>query len=300
MNIYFPIAEINANIYFIAGIGMIAGFLSNIFGIGGGFIATPFLIAIGVPPYIATACATQQIIGSSLMGVLTKLKPISLDCKLAIIMAVFGIMGSYVGVIIVQKLKTIGQVDILISLSYVIVMTATAFSILLRFALNGKKKKHTKQSFVETLPWQVDFPHSGKKISIIFLGFLGFLVGILTGIMGIGGGFIVVPIMTYTIGIKKNVIIGTSLLQIFIITLFVTAMNIFKTESLDLLLGIDLIVGGVLGSFIGNVVGRFIKFEHINFLLALLILLVSLFFVVDLVKTPGKEDMFTLEAVNQN
>jgi uncharacterized membrane protein YfcA len=299
MNIYFPIAEINANIYFIAGIGMIAGFLSNIFGIGGGFIATPFLIAIGVPPYIATACATQQIIGSSLMGVFTKLKPISLDYKLAIIMAMFGIMGSYVGVMVVQRLKTIGQVDTLISLSYVIVMTTTAFSILLRFALNGKKK-HERQSFVDTLPWQVDFPYSGKKISIIFLGLLGFLVGILTGIMGIGGGFIVVPIMTYTVGIKKNVIIGTSLLQIFIITLFVTAMNIFKTESLDLLLGIDLIVGGVLGSFLGNIVGRFIKFEHINFLLALLILLVSLFFVVDLVKTPGKDSMFTLEAVNQN
>ena len=292
MHIYFPVAEINGNIFLITCIGALAGLLSNIFGIGGGFIATPLLITIGVPPHIATACATQQIIGSSFIGVLTKIKNLALDVKLACLLALFGIGGSFIGVVVVKKMSDIGQADVLISFTYTIVMTATAFSILIRFILPERKEKPR----AKTLPWQMNFPISGQSISILTIALLGSFVGFLTGIMGIGGCFITVPIMTYILKLNKNTIIGTSLAQIFIITLFVTAMNIFQTNSLDLLLGIFLIIGGIFGSFLGILVGKIIKFEHINFLLALLILLVSLFFISQLTQTPKKTEMFTLEA----
>jgi uncharacterized membrane protein YfcA len=302
MNIYFPIAEINANLYLIIAIGLVAGVLSNIFGIGGGFIATPFLVAIGVPPYIATACATQQIIGSSLMGVLTRLKPLSVDFKLAGVLAFFGLFGSYLGVVIVQKLKTIGYVDALISFAYVIVMTTTGLSIILQMA-SKKKELHNeasvKKSFVEGLPFKMKFEKSERNISLVFLGVMGFFVGILTGIMGIGGGFIMVPIMTYILKLKKSTIVGTSLMQILIITIFVTAMNVFKAESLDLLLGSNLIIGGVFGSFIGGIIARKLKFDSVNFLLAILILSVSVFFAFNLLKTPTEHEMFTLEFISQ-
>lgn len=293
MHIYFPVAEISGNVFFIACIGAIAGFLSNIFGIGGGFIATPLLIAIGVPPHIATACATQQIIGSSFIGVITKIKNLALDIKLACFLALFGIGGSFIGVGVVKKMNDLGQADVLISFTYAVVMTATAFSILLRFILPEKPPSSKEK---KSLPWQVQFPVSGQSISIPTIALLGSFVGFLTGIMGIGGGFITVPIMTYILKLNSRTIIGTSLAQIFIITLFVTAMNIFKTNSLDLLLSIFLIVGGIFGSFLGTTVGRVIKFEHINFLLALLILSVSLFFISELTQTPKKAEMFILEA----
>ena len=301
MNIYFPIAEINANLYLIIAIGLVAGVLSNIFGIGGGFIATPFLVAIGVPPYIATACATQQIIGSSLMGVLTRLKPVAVDFKLAGVLAFFGLFGSYLGVVIVQRLKTMGYVDALISFAYIIVMTTTGLSIILQHC--AKKKQggeiDVKKSFVEGLPFKVKFEKSERNISLVFLGVMGFFVGILTGIMGIGGGFIMVPIMTYVLKLKKSTIVGTSLMQILIITIFVTAMNIFKAESLDILLGSNLIIGGVFGSFIGGIIAKKLKFDSMNFLLAILILSVSIFFAFNLLKTPTEHEMFTLEFTSQ-
>lgn len=300
MNIYFPIAEVSANIYTIAFIGILAGMISNIFGIGGGFIATPFLISIGIPPYIATACATHQIVGSSFMGVLAKLKNMLFDIKLATMLAFFGIFGSFIGVMIIKKLHTLGYVDVIISLSYAIVMLSTAFSILLHHFRRSKNELNdgNKKSFIETLPYKIYFKKSEMEISIYVIVFLGSFVGVLTGIMGIGGGFITVPIMTYILKIKKEIIIGTSLMQIFIITLCVTAMNIFTTESLDLLLGINLIIGGILGSFAGNLLSKSIKFERINFLLALLVLSVSIFFVINLIKTPNAETLFTMEATH--
>lgn len=298
MNIYFPIAEVSINLYFVIGVGVIAGMLSNIFGIGGGFIATPFLISVGVPPYIATACATQQIIGSSFMGILTRMKPVQFDAKLATILAMFGILGSYVGVLLVQYLKGLGYVDILISFSYLIVMTTASFSILARFIFANRPKSQ-KSSIILRMPMQVLFKDSGKSISMVFIGILGVFIGFLTGIMGIGGGFIMVPVMTYVLQLNRDKIIGTSLMQIFIITFFVTIMNVFYTESLDILLGIVLIIGGSIGSFFGSIISRYIKLDQTNFLLALLILAVAIFFGIRLIKTPSSDDMFTIEAVNQ-
>lgn len=298
MSIYFPVAEMSGSIFFIMCIGGVAGFLSNIFGIGGGFIATPLLITIGVPAHVATACATQQIIGSSLIGVLTKLKDRALDVKLAYFLALFGLGGSFAGVWVVKKMSDMGQSDILISATYALVMTATAFSILIRSAFPAKKEaKHSakKQEAIK-LPWHVNFPVSEKSISMVVIILLGSFVGFLTGIMGIGGGFITVPIMTYILKLNPRTIVGTSLTQIFIITLFVTAMNIFQTNSLDLLLGTFLILGGIVGSFLGTVTAKVIKFEHINFLLALLILSVSLFFISQLTHTPTKTEMFVIES----
>jgi len=236
------------------------------------------------------------------MGVLTRLKPVAVDFKLAGVMAFFGLFGSYLGVVIVQKLKTMGYVDVLISIAYVVVMTTTGLSILFQMSANknlGNVGIDERKSFAERLPFKFYFKKSEQRISVMFLGILGFIVGILTGIMGIGGGFIMVPIMTYTLKLNKNIIIGTSLMQIFIITVFVTAMNVFKTESLDLLLGSNLIVGGVLGSFIGSIIAKKLKFDSINFLLAILILSVSVFFAFNLLKTPSKQEMFTLEFISQ-
>jgi uncharacterized membrane protein YfcA len=298
MHIYFPIAEISANIYYIIAIGFVSGVLSNIFGIGGGFIATPFLISIGVPPYIATACSTQQIVGSSCMGILTKMRPLAFDIKLASALAFFGVFGSFLGVMLVRYLKGIGYVDILISFAYVIVMTTTAFSIFMRFLFKNKQKEDTK-SFAERMPWHINFPVSEKSISLLFIALLGVFVGFLTGIMGIGGGFILVPVMTYILKLRKDRIIGTSLAQIFIITVFVTTMNVFYTEFLDIMLGVVLIIGGAVGSFVGSIIAKNIKLDQTNFLLALLILTVAIYFGVRLVKTPSGEDMFTIEAVKQ-
>jgi uncharacterized membrane protein YfcA len=298
MNIYFPIAEISANIYYIIGIGVISGMLSSMFGIGGGFIATPFLISIGVPPYIAISCATHQIVGSSFMGVLTKIKPMKFDVKLASILAFFGVIGSFGGVVLIKYLKGIGYVDILISIAYVVVMTSTAFSILMRFAFKNKKKV-ARKSLVESMPWHVEFPASGRSISMVFIVLLGLFIGFLTGIMGIGGGFIMVPVMTYVLKLNQEKIIGTSLVQIFIVTLFVTTVNIFYTEFLDIMLGIVLIIGGVVGSFVGNIIAKNMKLEQTNFFLALLILTVAIFFGVTLVKKPSSDQMFTIEAVKQ-
>lgn len=298
MNIYFPIAEVSINLYFLIGVGVIVGMLSNIFGIGGGFLATPCLMSVGVPPYIATACSTQQVTGSSFMGVLTKINPVQFDAKLASMLAMFGILGSYIGVLLVQYLKNLGYVDILISLSYLIVMTATSFSIFMRFLFKNNSKNEAP-SIIAKMPMQFYFESSGKSISIVFIGILGAFVGFLTGIMGIGGGFIMVPVMTYVLHLNKEKIIGTSLMQIFITTLFVTIMNVFYMESLDILLGVVLIVGGSVGAFIGGIISKYIKLDQTNFLLALLILTVALFFGIRLVKTPSSDDMFTIEAINQ-
>lgn len=277
-------------------VGLVSGMLSSIFGIGGGFIATPFLIALGVPPHIATACATHQIVGSSFMGVLTKIKPLAMDVKLAFVLAFFGIGGSFFGMQLVERFQKFGLADVLISLFYVVVMFYTVVNIFVREVRARRDvKKMEKLELLHKMPWRVKFVGSQKEISLVFLALVGFVVGILTGVMGIGGGFVMVPLMTYTLKIQKDKIIGTSLAQILIITLFVTILNVFVSQSVDLLLGIFLILGGVCGSFVGSVVARIIVFEKINFLLALLILCVSFFFISDLVGKPKQHEMFVLE-----
>lgn len=297
MQIYFPIAEININFILIVGIGFLSGMLSNILGIGGGFVTTPYLIAIGVPPYIATACSSHQIVGSSFVGTLTRLKPLALDFKLAIILAIFGIVGSYFGIMLVKILQEIGYADIFISFTYIIVMFVVMCKILIKIFFE-KCSKEQNTTIAEKLPIVIKFSSSEKKISIVFLGSIGIFVGILTGIMGIGGGIIMIPIMTYTLAVDKTKIIGTSLMQIFFITIFVTAMNIYKTHSVDFLLGTVLIIGGIFGSFVGGFVSKKIKFDYINFMLALLIICVLSFFTLNLMKTPKIENMFILEAIH--
>ncbi|AEI95021.1 UPF0721 transmembrane protein [Roseobacter sp. OBYS 0001] len=294
MQIYLPIAEVSVNAFLLLGLGGIVGVLSGMFGVGGGFLMTPLLFFIGIPPAVAVATEANQIVASSFSGVLAHLKRKTVDLKMGTVLLVGGLVGAAVGVVIFNYLKAQGQVDLLVKLCYVVflgVIGGLMFIESLNAIRNTKKGKppaRKKHNWIHGLPFKMRFRVSGLYISVIPPLIVGVCVGILAAIMGVGGGFIMVPAMIYLLGMPTKVVVGTSLFQIIFVTAFTTLLHATTNFTVDIVLAVLLLVGGVIGAQVGTRIGVKLKAEQLRILLAIMVLVVCGKLALDLLIMPSE------------
>ncbi|NQV46614.1 MAG: sulfite exporter TauE/SafE family protein [Rhodospirillaceae bacterium] len=298
MHIYLPIAEISVNIFLILGLGGGVGFLSGVFGVGGGFLMTPLLIFIGIPPAVAVATEANQIVASSVSGVLAHWKRGNVDFKMGFALLFGGVIGSSVGVWLFALLRGLGQLDLVIKLSYVVFLGIIGFLMLIesinamRRSRNHAPPKRRAHTWMHGLPFKMRFRRSRLYISALLPISIGILVGLLAAIMGVGGGFVMVPAMIYLLGMPTAVVVGTSLFQIIFVTANVTVLQAVNTQTVDVVLALLLLSGGVVGAQVGARVGVKLKGEQLRGLLALMVLIVCAKISYDLMVTPA--ELFTL------
>ena len=294
MQIYLPIAEVSVNAFLLLGLGGIVGILSGMFGVGGGFLITPLLFFVGIPPAVAVATSTNQIVASSFSALLAHLKRRTVDFRMGWVLLAGGLVGSGIGMFIFNYLKSLGQVDLLVTLCYVIFLGIIGglmfFESLraIRRTRKGGRVKRRKHCWVHGLPLKMRFRVSGLYISVITPVLVGASVGVLSAIMGVGGGFIMVPAMIYLLGMPTKVVIGTSLLQIIFVTAFTTMLHATTNQTVDIILAVLLLVGGVLGAQIGTRIGVRMQAEQLRILLALLVLAVCGKLGLDLLLKPAE------------
>ena len=296
MQIYLPIAEVSVNAFTLLGLGGVVGLLSGMFGVGGGFLITPLLMFIGVPSGVAVATGANQVVASSVSGVLAHLRRKTVDFRMGWVLLAGGMIGAAAGIWVFDRLRRAGQVDLLVQLSYVVflgligaLMFQESVRAITRAGRPGAAPRRAHQHYlVHKLPLKIKFRTSGLYISIIPPLFVGAAVGFLAAIMGVGGGFIMVPAMIYLLGMPTKVVVGTSLFQIIFVTAFTTLMHAITAQSVDILLAVLLILGGVIGAQIGTRVGLKLKAEQLRILLAILVLAVSVKIGLDLVLTPSE------------
>lgn len=300
MQIYLPIAEISVNIFLILGLGGGIGFLSGLFGVGGGFLMTPLLIFIGIPPGVSVATQAPQILGSSVSGVLAHWRRGNVDLKMGGVLLVGGVAGSTFGVWLFTWLKGLGQIDLVIQLSYVVFLGSVGTLMLIE-SIRAMQKRNKSAGSVSTkphhnwmhgLPFKTRFRKSRLYISALLPLIIGALVGVLSAIMGVGGGFIILPAMIYILGMPTSVVVGTSLFQIIFVTANVTMLQSITNQTVDIVLALLLLVGGVIGAQIGARFGAKLQGEHLRGLLALMVLMVCIKVCFDLVIEP--EDHYSL------
>lgn len=296
MQLYLPIAEVSVDAFLLLGIGGVVGFLSGMFGVGGGFLITPLLFFIGVPPAVAVATGANQVVASSVSGVLAQIKRKAVDFRMGTVLLVGGMIGSGAGIWVFALMKRLGQVDLFVQLSYVLflgligaVMLQESLRALLRAGKPGAviRRGHT-HNWVHGLPLKMKFRASGLYISVIPPLLVGALTGFLAAIMGVGGGFVMVPAMIYLLGMPTKVVVGTSLFQIIFVSAFTTVMHAVTSQTVDMMLALLLILGGVIGAQIGARVGVRLRAEQLRVLLSLLVLAVSLRIAADLLLRPDE------------
>ncbi|MDO1580932.1 sulfite exporter TauE/SafE family protein [Rhizobium oryzicola] len=301
MTVYLPIAELSVNIFIILGMGAAVGFLSGMFGVGGGFLITPLLIFYNVPPVVAVATGANQVVASSVSGAITHFRRGTLDVKLGTVLLMGGLAGASVGIWIFSWLRRIGQLDLIISILYVVflgtiggLMLAESLRAMRRAARNEALplKRPGQHNWVHRLPLKMRFKKSKIYLSAIPVVGLGFAIGILTSVMGVGGGFIMVPAMIYLLRIPTNVVVGTSLFQIIFVTAYTTMVQAATNYSVDIVLATFLMVAGVIGAQYGVRVGQKLRGEQLRALLGLLVLAVGLRLALDLVLTP--DDIYSI------
>lgn len=303
MQIYLPIAEISVNIFLLLGLGLGIGFLSGMFGVGGGFLMTPLLIFIGIPPAVAVSTEANQIVASSSSGAIAHWRRKTLDIKMGVLLLIGGTAGSVAGVQLFSFLRSLGQIDLIISLCYVgflgvigglmFIESVGAVRRRGREALSTQPvSKRRKRRLIDRLPFKMRFPASGLYLSVIPPIVIGFFVGTLAAIMGVGGGFIMVPAMIYVLRMPTNVVVGTSLFQILFVTALTTFLQATQNHTVDIVLALLLIVGGVIGAQFGARAGRHVKAEELRIALALMVLIVCAKLGWDLVATPN--DLFAI------
>lgn len=300
MQIYLPIAEVGVNAIGLVGIGGFVGLMSGLFGVGGGFLLTPLLFFIGIPPAIAVATGSNQVVASSVSGVLAHLKRKTVDFKMGLVLLGGGLLGSAIGVVLFAMLTRLGQIDLVIQLSYVGLLGVIGAMMFqesvraLRATAEGGVTPRAQHYWVHRLPFKVKFRASGLYISAIPPFLIGTAVGVLAAIMGVGGGFIMVPAMIYILGMPTKVVIGTSLFQITFVTAFTTLMHAVNSNTVDIMLAVLLIVGGVVGAQVGTQLGAKLRAEQLRMLLALMVLLMAGWLAVDLVMPP--DDIYSVDA----
>ena len=300
MQIYLPIAEVSVNAFLLLGLGGLVGILSGMFGVGGGFLMTPLLFFIGIPPAVAVATEANQIVASSFSGVLAHFKRKTVDLRMGTVLLIGGLIGAALGVLVFNYLKSLGQVDLLVRLCYVIflgVIGGLMFMESLRAIRNTKKgaaPKRKKHNWIHGLPFKMRFRVSGLYISVIPPVVVGISVGILAAIMGVGGGFIMVPAMIYLLGMPTKVVVGTSLFQIIFVTAFTTMLHATTNYTVDVVLAVLLLVGGVIGAQVGTRIGVKMKAEQLRILLAIMVLAVCGKLALDLLLQPT--ELFSLGA----
>lgn len=301
MQIYLPIAEIAVNMFLLLGMGVAVGFLSGMFGVGGGFLLTPLLIFTGIPPAIAVATQSGQIVASSVSGALAHWRRGTIDVALGVILIAGGIVGSAMGVVLFRLLRHFGQLDLIISLLYVLflgvvgglmLLESARAIILRRMGRPIAARRPGQHTWVHRLPVKMRFKRSRLYISILPVLVLGWFIGLLVAVMGIGGGFIMVPAMIYLLRVPTNVVVGTSLFQIIFVTAVTAVLHAVSTKSIDSVLALLLMVGGVMGAQFGVQAGQRLRGEQLRLLLALLVLAVGARMMYELVATPP--DLYTL------
>ncbi|PTX57139.1 hypothetical protein C8N43_1805 [Litoreibacter ponti] len=295
MQIYLPIAEVSVNAFLLLGLGGLVGILSGMFGVGGGFLMTPLLFFIGIPPAVAVATEANQIVASSFSGVLAHLRRKTVDLRMGTVLLVGGLVGAAIGVQVFAALREIGQVDLLVKLCYVVflgIIGGLMFLESLRAIRRSKnptalpaRKKH---GLVHALPFKMKFRTSGLYISVIPPLLVGLFVGVLAAIMGVGGGFIMVPAMIYLLGMPTKVVVGTSLFQIIFVTAFTTLLHATTNYTVDMALAVLLLVGGVVGAQIGTRIGLRLKAEQLRILLSIMVLAVCGKLALDLLIMPSE------------
>jgi uncharacterized membrane protein YfcA len=295
MDIYLPIAEVSLDIFLLLGLGAAIGFLSGVFGVGGGFLLTPLLIFIGVPPAVAVASSANQLVGASVSGVIAHWRRGNVDFKMGFILLLGGLAGSVLGVWLFTLLKRIGQIELTISLLYVLLLGTlgglmlfeSIRSLLRQRRPGGYRRKLHQHNWLHGLPFKTRFRRSKLYISALLPIGLGFLVGILGAVLGIGGGFVLIPAMIYTLGMPTAVVPGTSLLQIIFVAANVTFLQAYTNRTVDAVLALVLLAGGVLGDQVVTLFGTRLRGEQLLFVLALLVLAVAAKLAHDLTIRPA-------------
>ena len=301
MSIYLPIAEMNVNIFLIIFIGMSIGILSGIFGVGGGFLMTPLLIFLGIPPVVAVGSEAPHVLATSVSGFIAHWRKRNVDIKMGIFLLIGGLIGSTVGVNIFSYLKNFGQIDLVIQLLFLFFLGFIGFSMAFESARttikhyrlrNTKRTKLHQHSWFHGLPFKVRFHRSKLYISAIPPVLIGFAVGVMSAMMGVGGGFIMIPAMVYILGMPTSIVVGTSLFQIIFVTANATFFQSYINYNVDIVLSALMIFGGVIGAQIGVILGSKLKAEYLRGILAILVLGVCGKIFTDLVLRPN--DLFSL------
>ena len=302
MDVYLPIANLSVNAFVIILLGGGVGFLSGMFGVGGGFLTTPLLIFYGIPPMVAAASASTQVTGASVSGVFAHMRRGGVDFQMGLVLVAGGMMGTGTGALLFELLEQLGQIDTVINLLYVIMLGGIGGMMAWESAhavhairtgqpLPAKKRRH--HPLVANLPLRWRFYKSGLYISPIAPLILGFVTGIMTMLLGVGGGFIMVPAMLYLLGMGAQVVVGTSLFQILFVTMTATMMHSLTTKAVDIVLAVLLLIGSVIGAQIGAQFAQKMRPEYLRLTLAIIVLLVALRMAIGLGWRP--DEIYTVQ-----
>jgi uncharacterized protein len=296
LTIFLPVAGNAVNVWVLLGLGGLVGLLSGLFGVGGGFLMTPLLIMIGVPPVVAAASDSNQIVAASTSGTYAHARAGSVDFKMGGLLFGGGLIGGTLGVFVVKFLRQLGEADFLINVTYVVMLGAIG-SYMFFESLQGLRGRRSAAASsggtslfsraANALPWKMHFPRSGITLSPIMPLVLGIFVGILAAVMGVGGGFIMVPVMVYLLRMPMHVVVGTSLFQILFTCVNVTILQSAVNHTVDVVLALILLVGSVIGAQIGAKLGRKLKADQLKILLAVIVLVVMVKMLLGLVLPPS-------------
>lgn len=297
-SIYLPIAGASVNIFLLLGLGGAVGFLSGLFGVGGGFLMTPLLIMAGIPPLVAAASDSNQIVAASTSATYAHYRMGNVDFKMGALLLIGGVLGGGVGVQLIKVLRSMGNADFVIKITYVVMlgvvgsyMFMESLQSLRKASMTARKVETSKPSlyvrFVQSLPFQMKFPKSGVTLSIFLPIILGIFVGILAAIMGVGGGFIMVPVMVYMLRMPMHVVVGTSLFQILFTCVNVTVLQAMENHTVDMILAIILLLGSTVGAQFGARLSRRLKGDQLKIILASVVLLVMVQMLVGLILSPS-------------
>lgn|SRR5690625_166712 len=300
MQIYLPIAEVSVNVFLLLGLGGIIGFLSGVFGVGGGFLMTPLLIFIGIPPPVAVATQANNVIASSVSGSFSQWNRGNIDFKMGLVLLAGGFAGSTIGVAVFSLLQQLGQIDLVINLSYVVLLGSVGTMMLIEGAraLLRQRRKTPKaarlhsRTWLHALPLKTRFRRSRLYVSALLPFGIGFGVGVLSAIMGVGGAFVLVPLMIYLLGMPTAIVVGTSLFQIIFVSINVTFLQAIQNQTVDIVLALLLTVGSVIGAQYGARAGAKLPAETLRLLLGVLILAVAVRLSLELVIPP--DDPYSL------
>lgn len=294
MQFYFPIAEMSLNALLLLGLGGGVGFLSGMFGVGGGFLMTPLLIFMGLPPAVAVGTEANQVVAASVSGALAHWRRGNVDIKMGVVLLLGGFVGSTLGVILFTWLRELGQIDLVIKICYVtflgivgsLMVVESARALMRNRTSGGAGRKLHQHTWLHGLPFKMRFRRSKLYISALLPFGIGVFVGVLSAIMGVGGGFIMVPAMIYLLGMPTAVVVGTSLFQIIFVTANVTFLQSVNNQTVDVMIALLLVLGSVIGAQFGTMVGARLRGEQLRALLGLIVLAVAIRVGWDLVATP--------------
>jgi uncharacterized membrane protein YfcA len=304
MNLYLPIAEMSVSVATYLALGAAVGFISGLFGVGGGILLTPLLTFLGVPTAVAVATGNAHVVASSVSGAVTQYRRNNIDVRMGAVMLIGGLVGTFIGVDVVRLLRKAGLFEVTVSLSYVTFLGVVGTLMMVEGLSTWRRarqpgtalsaRRSGQHTWVDRLPFKMRFHRSKLYISLLPPIIIGMFIGFMSAIMGIGGGFVMIPAMIYLLRVPTGVVIGTSLFQIVFVAAFATILHAVQNKTVDVVLAAILMAGGVIGAQFGIIAGERLKNEHMRVLLAALVLIIAGRMAYDLVTTPA--DLFSLSS----